>query len=227
MSHQQNIIRIRAVSNALGELRDRVVFVGGATVSLYPDRAAPEVRPTDDVDILIQIATKSEFGMVEEQLRKKGFVNDTSAKFAGRYLLKGFVVDVMPIDDEAILGFTNRWYKDGYKTAIDYPIDDLHPIRILTAPYFLATKLDAFHDRGGSDGRVSRDFEDIVYVLENRRSIWEEMIAADENLRSYLKNEFTALRENRYIREWIDANSDSFSPPASAYILYEIDQFIR
>jgi len=51
MSHRTNITRIRAVSNALGELRDKVVFVGGATVSLFADRLATEVRPTDDVDI--------------------------------------------------------------------------------------------------------------------------------------------------------------------------------
>ncbi len=43
MSHQTNITRIRAVSNALGDLRDQVVFVGGATVSLYADRIAVEV----------------------------------------------------------------------------------------------------------------------------------------------------------------------------------------
>lgn len=61
MSHQTNITRIRAVNNTLGNLKDRVVFVGGATVSLYTDRAAPESRPTDDVDILVEIATYREY----------------------------------------------------------------------------------------------------------------------------------------------------------------------
>jgi hypothetical protein len=61
MSHQTNITRIRAVNNALGELRKEVVLVGGATVSLYADRVAPEVRPTDDVDILLEIATRAQF----------------------------------------------------------------------------------------------------------------------------------------------------------------------
>lgn len=35
MSHQTNISRIKAVYNALEDLRDQVVFVGGATVSLF------------------------------------------------------------------------------------------------------------------------------------------------------------------------------------------------
>ena len=49
MSHRENITRIKAVYNALEELADQVVFVGGATVSLYGERPAGEVRPTDDV----------------------------------------------------------------------------------------------------------------------------------------------------------------------------------
>ena len=107
MSHQTNITRIRAVNNALGDLRNDVVFVGGATVSLYADRIAAEVRPTDDVDILLEIATRAQFAQVEERLRDAGFKNDTTAKFLGRYLVEGFVVDVMPME-ESILGFLNR-----------------------------------------------------------------------------------------------------------------------
>jgi hypothetical protein len=50
MSSESNT-RIRVVYNALEELVNDVVFVGGATVSLYADRPAGESRPTDDVDI--------------------------------------------------------------------------------------------------------------------------------------------------------------------------------
>lgn len=51
MNHSKNLIRIKAVYNALGPLKDQVVFVGGATVAFYVDRMAEEVRPTDDVDV--------------------------------------------------------------------------------------------------------------------------------------------------------------------------------
>jgi hypothetical protein len=96
MNHQANIARIRAVSNALGALKEKVVFVGGATVSLYADRAATEVRPTDDVDIVVEITNYGAYAQLEEQLRKIGFRNDMTGKFAGRYLTRGIIVDVMP-----------------------------------------------------------------------------------------------------------------------------------
>lgn len=55
MSEAANITRIRAVYRALGNLGDSVVFVGGATVSLYKDKPAMETRVTDDVDIAIEL----------------------------------------------------------------------------------------------------------------------------------------------------------------------------
>jgi hypothetical protein len=66
MSAHTNLLRIKAVHDALGSLREEVVFVGGATVSLYAERAE-EVRPTDDVDILLEIWTYKEFAAVEEK----------------------------------------------------------------------------------------------------------------------------------------------------------------
>ena len=46
MSHQTNTVRIKAVANALDSLKEKVVFVGGATISLYPDQPVFEVRHT-------------------------------------------------------------------------------------------------------------------------------------------------------------------------------------
>lgn len=76
MSHQQNITRIKAVHQALGEMGGRVLFVGGATVSLYTDRPTAESRPTDDVDVLIELLNYTGYAEVEEMLRQKGFIND-------------------------------------------------------------------------------------------------------------------------------------------------------
>lgn len=44
-NHRHNLTRIKVVYNALGHLQDQVVFVGGATVSLYVDAVAEKVRP--------------------------------------------------------------------------------------------------------------------------------------------------------------------------------------
>ena len=52
MNHtHENIVRIKAVHNLLAELKDKVVFVGGATVSLYAQRETTAIRETKDVDI--------------------------------------------------------------------------------------------------------------------------------------------------------------------------------
>lgn len=56
MSARENIIRMKVVHDALEELATEVVFVGGATVALYIDRPAGETRPTDDVDILVELS---------------------------------------------------------------------------------------------------------------------------------------------------------------------------
>ena len=226
MSHKINITRIKAVSNALGELKEKVVFVGGATVSLYADRMAEEVRPTDDVDILVELWSRGEFLLFEEQLRKRGFKNDRESKFVGRYLLPGIIVDVMSTD-ENILGFSNRWYADGLKTSVTCNIDEMHSVRIFSSPLFIASKLEAFKNRGENDGRTSSDFEDIVYVLENRRSIWEEMITADTAVKTYLKDEFKIMLANPYIVEWIDCHVSFNSPPSTYFIMEQMDEFVK
>ena len=80
-------------------------------------------------------------------------------------------------------------------------MEDGPSIRIFSAPYFLATKLEAFVDRGENEGRFSSDFEDIVHVLNNRQPIWEEMKNADEPIKQYLKSEFAKLLDQKYIDE--------------------------
>jgi len=223
MNHNSNITRIKAVYNALGELREQVVFVGGAVVSLYAERDWDEVRETDDVDILVEVYTYPEYSKLEKKLRRIGFANDTTAKFIGRYNLPGIIVDVMGLD-EKILGFTNRWYKEAFQHSIKHTIDELATVRIFTAPYFLASKLEAYKDRGKNsageyDGRMSNDFHDIVFLLVYRRSIWSEIQTLPEGeLKSYIFDEFSKLLQNPYLEEWIDAHAPYHSP-VSYYIV--------
>jgi predicted nucleotidyltransferase len=211
MSHQKNVLRIKAVHNALGSLRNDVVYVGGATVSLYAERMAEEVRPTDDVDILIELWTYKDYAVIEDQLRKMGFVNDNSSGVICRYTVQGITVDVMTTGKN-VLGFANRWYADGYKNAFDYVIDKVHTVKIFTAPYFIASKLEAFKSPSREDnnnGIYSSDFEDIVFVFENRESIWDELQVAPDNVKTYLKAEFKKLLKNPLFEEWIDAHAVS------------------
>ncbi len=225
-NHRENITRIRAVYNALGNLKDKVVFVGGATVSLYAQRETSDIRETRDIDILVEIASHPEYAALEQQLRDMGFSNDPTAKFVGRYLQHGLIVDVMPTD-ESILGFSNRWYKEGFSTAINYKIDPQHPVKIFDTPYFIASKLEAFKNRGKGDGRQSSDFEDIVFILENRESVWREMQATTPALKEYLLTEFKGLSQNPYIEEWVGSHSSFFSPPSAYLILQDMRAFLK
>jgi hypothetical protein len=45
------------------------------------------------------------------------------------------------------------------------------------------------------------DFEDIVFVLDNRDEIEEELMNADEKVKTFLKNEFDKLLKNKSFEE--------------------------
>ena len=178
MNHHTNLVRLRVVASALAEVNQKVVFIGGATVSLYADdSAASEPRPTDDVDVVVEVATYSEFsGHIEERLRQLGFTNDQESVVICRYKIHGLTVDIMPADAD-ILGFSNRWYKDGITQAVVYQIDEQQSIRIFSAPYFIASKLEAYKSfRHGRDPRMNSDFEDIIYLFDNRNELINEAV---------------------------------------------------
>ena len=104
-----------------------------------------------------------------------------------RWFYDDVILDVMPTD-EKILGFGNRWYKEAIAASAHYPLTDKLEIRVVTAPYFLATKFEAFKTRGKMDFYASHDFEDIVSVLDGCIEIVEEIKKSDVNLREYLSN---------------------------------------
>ena len=221
-----NLIRIKAVYNALEDLQNKVVFVGGAIVSLYAKSKKFEIRPTDDIDVIVEILNYKERMELEEKLRSIGFQHDIYSSIICRYKIKGIIVDIMPTDDESI-GFKNKWYSAGYKNAIDHKIDQRVTIKILNAPYFIATKIEAYKGRGKNDGRTSKDFEDIIFILENRNNIWSEMKESEAELREYLKQEFQTFNNNPNIFEWIDCHVDRKYPPASYNILNELNLFCK
>ncbi len=59
---------------------------------------------------------------------------------------------------------------------------------ILTAPCFIATKFEAFNDRG-TDYKTSHDFEDIIYVIDNRTTIVEENASDEDEIKEFIQNE--------------------------------------
>ncbi|HTI92748.1 MAG TPA: hypothetical protein VL727_19260 [Puia sp.] len=99
---------------------------------------AEEVRPTDDVDVVVEIWTYKDYAALEEQLREMGFANDQSSGVICRYKVHGIIVDIMPTG-ENVLGFKNKWYPERYKNSIEVDIDGQYSIRIFSLPYFIAS----------------------------------------------------------------------------------------
>jgi len=57
-----NFEMVRQVAIAFGDLREQVVFVGGAIVDfLITDPAAPQVRASMDVDVIIELASRIDY----------------------------------------------------------------------------------------------------------------------------------------------------------------------
>lgn len=190
----ENLVRIKAVNDALAGLMQEFVFVGGATVSLYASDAniGSEIRPTEDVDVIVELAGYTGYAALEEKLREIGFQNDITSGVICRYQIQGIIVDIMPTDP-SVIGFSNRWYPEGFSNAVNHVLDDQTTIRIFSLPYFVASKWEAYKSRGKNDYRTSKDFEDLVYILENADDFEEQMRNAPEHLKAYLNQELTPI----------------------------------
>ncbi len=204
MSRLINITRIKAIAGILEALKQDVVFVGGATVSLYADGAGSESRPTDDVDVVIELASYNGYAELDELLRKVGFENEVASGVICRYKVQGIIVDIMPTQPE-VIGFSNKWYPEGFLEAVTIQLDEQY-VKIFSLPYFIASKLEAFKGRGENDYRFSSDFEDIVYVLENNDDVERQIINAPDTVLQYLKNEFRKLLNDSNLEEGLYAH---------------------
>lgn len=196
---------IHKISLALVELNERVVFVGGATLGLYiNDPAADDVRPTKDVDISFAIAAAGDLESIREELMRKGFIQSTADDVVCRFRYGEIKVDVM---STKAVGWApaNPWFSKGFSRREMTDING-QKIYILPLPYFLASKFTAYNDRGGKDPRTSHDFEDIIYVLDNRSDIVEQLARAPDDVRPYLEEQFQTILDNRDMREAILGN---------------------
>jgi len=193
-----NIYLIEIVADRLGdELCKELVFIGGAVTGLLiTDPAMPSIRPTEDVDVICRVLTLTEYHRIEARLRSRGFVQDLSEdgpicrwRVAD---LRSVIVDVMPTL-ESILGFSNHWYPLALETAVPTQLPSGHEIRLINAPVFVATKLEAFAGRGKGDFLSSHDLEDLLAVVDGCATLLDECKASTPELRAYLAVQFGEL----------------------------------
>jgi predicted nucleotidyltransferase len=190
-----NIELLEIAADALGELLDDVMFVGGATIELWVTRpGAVEVRPTEDVDVVVEVTTRSAFHEFEAKLRQRRFSEDRDSKMIcrWRHTESRLILDAMPARAE-ILGFDNRWRAAALPHAVERTLPSGAAIRAAPPPYLVAMKLEAFRGRGRGDFIGSRDFEDISVLLDRRAELVDELTAASDDVRGYVAAEARQL----------------------------------
>lgn len=196
-NHELNFLQTVEVARALGDLIGEVVFVGGCTTALLVDDAAVHfVRRTEDVDIIVDIMSRTDLNVFGEKLQERGFNEDMEddaivCRWVIPYLNGKLKVDIMPTDP-SLLGFSNRWYSDAIEYAQPYKLTDTLTIQLVNSTYFLATKFEAFHGRGEGD-YFSHDLEDIIYLLEHRSGLAIELMDSNPDVKRYLSDEASAL----------------------------------
>lgn len=192
--------RLRRTLERLGDLRTLVVLVGGASTQLLiTDPAAAPLRPTDDVDVIVDRSAQG-IHALEAGLRQRGFTQRPELADPICRWRHGddVVVDVMPTDGQ-VFGFSNRWYRLAWDTATVRVVAG-YELRVVTATAFVATKLDAFEARGGEDYALSEDLEDIVAVVDGRNELVAEIGDAPPALRAYLIDRIgRLLAEPRFV----------------------------
>jgi predicted nucleotidyltransferase len=187
-----NVQRVELVAAAVGDLRNKLVLVGGCAASLLIDAPTASVpRVTYDVDLIAEATALRDYHALEKQFDQRGFTRDLSPDAPiCRWQLGAVKVDLMPTD-ERVLGFSNRWYPLAAATARRVILPSGTSIHLIAAPAFLATKFEAFLTRGGSDPLVSHDFEDIVNVVEGCVTIDDDMANISGDVRAYLSERFS------------------------------------
>ena len=198
-----NLFILLPIAQALGDLCESLVFVGGcATGLLLTAQRAQAIRPTKDVDVVVRAVTIADYHAMERAIEARGFRHDLSDDAPiCRWVLDGALLDLMP-SEPGILGFHNRWYPAVVQTASQVELPNGRVIRLIAAPLFLATKFEAFHGRGRSDYLASHDLEDLVSVIDGRSELIDEIGAADAELRRYLAEAMNRLLSER---DFLDA----------------------
>ncbi len=200
---EQNLAMLMTVAATLGGLRESLVFVGGcATGLLVTNVRAQPIRMTDDVDLVAHVVSRQEYHELEQKFEALGFRHDMRADAPiCRWICRDITVDLMPTE-RGILGFHNIWYPLTVETALTVLLPNNMHIKLIAAPVFLATKLEAFYGRGNNDFMASHDLEDIITVIDGRESLLDEIVASPVELRNYLSAQLSQLLQTR---DFVDA----------------------
>ncbi len=216
-SRETVLASLRPVAERLLNLERKFVFVGGSIAPFYvTDERITDFRPTKDVDVIVEAITRSRMHQIEEDLRKNGFRNDPNV--IHRFVLDGTLVDVLPVQSQEF-DMLNRWYPTTFDTAT--PIGPAPGLEILvpTAPCFLATKLEAFVNRGQGDFLASKDIEDVLSIIDGREEIIGEVADSPSEIRGFLSGTFGMMMGIQAFRDSVEGNISPAKPREEALLV--------
>ncbi len=202
MRHNANLDLVRRAAEKIAPLLNDVVLVGGCAVDLLvTDPAPPPPRVTIDIDLTAEVSSYLEYSDLSARLVALGFSpgqmdNDPICRFRDG---DGLTIDLMP-SAPAVLGFGSRWYRQAIAEAWSCELTAAIVIRCITAPFLLASKLEAFRSRGRQDYMASRDLEDVVTLVNGREELIAELESTNSALANYVAEELMRLTASEGFR---------------------------
>jgi hypothetical protein len=184
---------MKAVAERLDGLGLDYAFLGGSVVGLLVDHPdLSPVRATDDVDVVIEVVSRTRYAEVEAKLRALKFDHDMRPGAPRcRWVLGDLTVDIMPVEGD-FLGLNTAWFREALASATKHQIPG-GALRVVSPVGFIATKYVAFLDRGAGDYYASHDLEDLITVVDGRGKVVEEVAAADPALGDFVAKAMAKL----------------------------------
>ena len=182
-----SVALVERAALALGPIADDVVFVGAAVLPLLiTDPAAPAPMSTVDVDVVIEVRSQLALRAFERRLEERGFAHDVASGVICRWRYRdGLVLDAIP-SDQSLQGFGSRWLEGAIVDAWIHHLAGGASIRVMSAPAFLAAKLDAFDQRGNGDYLGARGFADAIALIDGRSGLADEVAGSSGERRAFL-----------------------------------------
>lgn len=213
---------ISFVADGLGDdFLAECAFVGGCTTAMLVTDSAvlDDIRFTDDVDLVIELAGISAWEKLTQRLAAKGFKITGEDDVNCRFRFNDVIVDVMP-SDPMILGYANSWYVKGLAQAVPFELPSGRAIRIFKPAFFLATKLEAFGGRGDGDP-YHKDVEDIIILIDGRPELLVEVSEADEELKQFIATGVSALTQLSGIDYAVESSGSVRANPGRGRLVHQ------
>lgn len=187
--------QIEKLDELLSEFPFDHAFLGGSVLSLLvTDPTVDALRVTKDVDILLDSTTRNEYHRAERLLEYRGFHHDMrEGAPLCRWTYQDITLDVIPSHEE-VLGWRSPWLAEAMEHTQQVRCGN-RVVRVVSAPFFVLLKLEAFEDRGGGDFLSSTDFEDVICLFNGRDGIVDE-IAQEPMVRQMLGKRFRRYLES-------------------------------